>query len=108
MSFDPMAAAMDWLEAYRARDIEAILKMYADNAIIECGCGGMKTITGKDSLRAYWQQRLKDYPASELDDLQTASAGATVAYRTPDGVIGATLEFDPDGRIRLLQCRPLS
>ena len=39
MSFDPMAAAVDWLDAYRAGDIEALLAMYADGAFIHCGCG---------------------------------------------------------------------
>ena len=54
MSFDPMAAAIDWLDAYRAGDIEGSLRMYADDAVVRCGCGGTKTITGKERLRAYW------------------------------------------------------
>ncbi|WP_247834255.1 hypothetical protein [Bradyrhizobium sp. 200] len=39
MTFDAMAAAVDWLDAYRAGDIESILEFYADDAVIECGCG---------------------------------------------------------------------
>lgn len=31
MSFDPMAEAIDWLDAYRAGDI-SIVDMYADDA----------------------------------------------------------------------------
>ena len=62
LSFDPMAAAVDWLDAYRSGDLKTILRMYADDAVVECGSGGMKTITGKQGLRAYWQQRLKDTP----------------------------------------------
>jgi hypothetical protein len=58
MTLRAMAAAVDWL-AYRARDIEAILKMFADDAVVECNCGGMKIITGKEGLRAYWKGRLK-------------------------------------------------
>jgi ketosteroid isomerase-like protein len=34
MSFDPMAAAVDWLDAYRAGDIDAILQMHAGDAVI--------------------------------------------------------------------------
>lgn len=34
MSIDPMAAAIDWLDAYRAGDIETILGMYAEDAVI--------------------------------------------------------------------------
>src|SRR3954462_3315123 len=59
MSFDPMAAAIDWLGAYRAGDIEGSLRMYADDAVVRCDCGGTKTITGKERLRAYWLERLR-------------------------------------------------
>ena len=43
-----MAAAVDWL-AYRARDIEAILKMFADDAVVECNCGGRKSSLEKQA-----------------------------------------------------------
>jgi ketosteroid isomerase-like protein len=78
MTFDPMASVVDWIDAYRAGDIEAILKMFADDAVVECGCDGMKTISGKEGLRAYWVQRLKDYPASTLEDLRPADDGAAI------------------------------
>src|ERR1700730_15316597 len=98
MIFDAMAAADDWLDAYRAGDIEAILRMYADDAVVECDCGGMKTLTGKEGLRACWEQRLKDYPALELADLQPCGDGATISYLARGGVVGTTLRFDANGR----------
>ena len=107
MTFDAMAAALDWLDAYRAGDIEAILDLYAEDACIECGCGGIKTITGRTALRAYWEQRLRDYPASELDDLQPVSSGAAMAYISSTGAVSAILEFDPKGRIVFLRCGPV-
>ncbi|MGY4155579.1 ketosteroid isomerase-like protein [Bradyrhizobium sp. USDA 4461] len=70
MSFDPMAAAVDWLDAYRACDVETILRMYADDAVINCHCGGSKTIAGREALRAYWIDRLKRCRAFELDNLE--------------------------------------
>jgi hypothetical protein len=106
MTFDPMAAAVDWLDAYRAGDIETILKMYADGALVECGCGGMKTISGKEGLRAYWVQRLKDYPASVLDNLKPTDDGAAISYVSRDGVVSAALEFDTAGKITALRCGP--
>jgi ketosteroid isomerase-like protein len=106
MNFDAMATAVDWLDAYRAGDIESLLNMYADDAMVECGCGGSTVITGAQSLRAYWEQRLKDYPASELDDLQPANDGAAVYYVAQGGVVGATLEFNTEGRIAYLRCGP--
>ena len=49
-----MAAAIDWLDAYCAGDIDAIVEMYVDDAIVHCGCGSIKIVTEKESLRAYW------------------------------------------------------
>jgi limonene-1,2-epoxide hydrolase len=106
MSFDPMAAAVDWLDAYRSGDLKTILRMYADDAVVECGCGGMKTITGKQGLRAYWQQRLKDYPASDLDDVRPAAEGALISYCASDTIIAAVLQFDANGQIALMRCAP--
>jgi ketosteroid isomerase-like protein len=103
-----MAAAVDWLDAYRAGDIEAILRMCSNDTVIECGCGGMKVIRGEHGVRAYWEQRLRDYPAGELEDLQTSDSGAAVLYRCGDGVVAATLRFDRDGRIAELCCGPAS
>lgn len=80
MSFDPMAAAVDWLDAYRSGDLETILGLYSDIATIECGCGGATTINGREALRVYWERRLRDYPAADLDDLQPAREGAAVTY----------------------------
>jgi ketosteroid isomerase-like protein len=108
MSFDPMAAAVDWLDAYRAGDIDSILGMYADDAVVHCGCGGMKTISGKAGLRAYWVDRLKNYPASSLDNLQPSENGTVVSYVTGDGVVSAILTFDESGKIASLSCGPLN
>ncbi|AHY53172.1 hypothetical protein BJS_00547 [Bradyrhizobium japonicum SEMIA 5079] len=37
-------AAVGCLDAYRAGDIETILAMYADDAIVHCACGGLKYV----------------------------------------------------------------
>ena len=106
MSFDPMGVAVDWLDAYRAGDIEAILEMHADNAVVHCGCGGGKTITGREALRAYWIDRLRKYPASTLDDLNPYHEGTIMSYVTSAGVMSALFAFDDAGRIRELDCSP--
>ena len=106
MSFDPMAAAIDWPDAYRASDLKSVLKMYADDATIECACGGLKTIAGKDAIRAYWVQRLKNYPASDLNDLQSSIEGATISYSAGDGFVCATLGFNANGQITRSRCGP--
>ena len=38
-SVDLMAAAIDWLDAYRAGDL-FIVDCYADDASLQCDCGG--------------------------------------------------------------------
>ncbi|MGY4363521.1 ketosteroid isomerase-like protein [Bradyrhizobium sp. i1.7.7] len=76
---DPVAAAVDWLDAYRAGDIEAILRMYVDDSVTECSCDKV-TIGGRESLRSYWVRHLKKYPASRLDDLKPSEDGATILY----------------------------
>lgn len=106
MSFDPMAVAVDWLDAYRAGDIEAILEMHAEDAVVHCGCGGVKTITGRQALRAYWLDRLREYPASTLDDLNHSDDGTIISYVTSTGVMSALFAFDATGRIKELDCSP--
>jgi hypothetical protein len=52
-SFDPKAAAIDRLDAYRAGDPDTILAMYAEHAIISRGCDVMKTITRPEGIRLW-------------------------------------------------------
>jgi ketosteroid isomerase-like protein len=106
MTFDAMATAIDWLDAYRAGELDAVLKLYADDATIECCCGGTKIIGGRDALRAYWEQHLNDYPVSELDDLQPVRDGVAIAYLSSGGFVLATLEFNVEGQISFFQCGP--
>ena len=101
-----MAAAIDWLDAYRANDLETILTMYGDTAVIECGCGESKRLTGKAALRAYWAGRLQDCPASELDHLEPAGDGATIRYFVEGEAVAVTLLFDDLRRIVSHRCGP--
>ena len=48
-SFDPMAVAIDWLDAYRDVDL-SIVDLYSADAVLECGCNGETLITGKAAL----------------------------------------------------------
>ncbi len=104
MSFDPMAAAVDWLDAYRALDIESILEMYADDAVIDCGCGRTQTITGKDALRAYWEDRFLQFPVSELDDLQPSFGETVISYVSGNNAVRAVLTFNALGQIAAQTC----
>ncbi|WP_375304983.1 nuclear transport factor 2 family protein [Bradyrhizobium sp. A11] len=107
ISFDPMAVAVDWLDAYRAGDIEALLDLHADDAVVHCGCSGVQTVTGREALRAYWIEHLRRYPAGSLDDLNPSDRGTVISYLTSTGVMSAVLAFDTSGRIKVLDCSPL-
>ena len=106
MSFDAMAAAIDWLDAYRAGDLETILGMYAEDAVIVCGCGGTKTVAGQESRRAYWVDRLIKYPASRLDNLQQSGDGALISYVVRESAISAVLRFNAASQISAHTCGP--
>ena len=48
-TFDPMAAAIDWLDAYRAASL-SIVDLYAELASLECACGGRRIMVGHDAI----------------------------------------------------------
>lgn len=102
-SFDPMAAAVDWIDAYRAASF-SIVDLYTDSATLDCGCGGRKIIAGRAALVEYWRRQFAEDPAGELKDLQPTGAGIAVYYGVRDGVVQAVLDFDSTGKIRQSRC----
>ena len=50
-TFDPMAAAIDWLDAYRAHS-PLIVNLYAEDAILECACGRQIVLFGRTTIAA--------------------------------------------------------
>jgi SnoaL-like domain len=104
MSFDPMAAAIDWLDAFRSGDLESVVEMFADEAVVLCGCCSAAWIADKSGLRTFWQQRLHDCAPTDLDDLQPSGEGVMLTYRMGDSLVAATLDFDAAGRIVSMQC----
>ena len=79
---DPMAVAVDWLDAYRAVRLNQIVGMYSRDAMIECACGGRKIVHGQEAIAAYWRHRLIESPALDLEDLQVDGGAVVVSYRT--------------------------
>jgi len=102
MSFDPMAAAVDWLDAYRTRDLEAVLSMFTDDAIVECNCCGTERLEGREQLRAFWPKQFEQCGASEVQNLQLAGDGVVISYIACDGLIDTSIRFSPDGKISFM------
>jgi hypothetical protein len=105
-SFDPMAAAIDWLDAYRDADL-SIVDLYSSDAVVECGCNGDLPVTSRQSLTEYWRQRFAEKPAGVLERLQVSGRTILLAYAVPNGIVQASLEFNDVGLITRCQCGPL-
>jgi hypothetical protein len=106
-TFDPIGIATDWLDAYRAKNIEAVTSLYAKDAVIECGCDGQTTVSGSAALAAYWESRFVEKPVLDLEDLRLIDGTVVVSYLTKVGVIQAALNFDESGKIKFCQCGPV-
>ena len=104
---DPMAVAVDWLDAYRAARINQMVGMYSPDAVIECACGGRKVIHGQEGIVAYWRQRLIETPALSLENLQMDGGTVVVSYRTATGIVQALLDIADDGLISRCRCGPV-
>ena len=98
-AFDPMAVAVDWLDAYRAARLDTMLSLYDDAASLECGCGGQKILVGKAALREYWRQRFAECTSIELEDLQPEGDDVALAYTAGDGHVRVVFSFNASGKI---------
>jgi len=105
-AFDAMAVAVDWLDAYRASKLDAILNLYDDEAYIECGCGGQKVLAGKLALKEYWRRRFAERVVLELEDIQPVGDTVVLAYRTGEGPVRVAFSFNADGKIARTHCGP--
>jgi ketosteroid isomerase-like protein len=101
---DLRAAAVDWLDAYRAGRINQIVGMYSPDAVIECACGGRKFIYGQEGIAAYWRDRFIEMPALELEDVQVDGRAVAVSYRVNSGIVQALLDISEDGLITRCRC----
>ena len=100
-SFDPMAAAIDWLDAYRAANLDQLVDLYAQDAALECGS---TTVIGREAISAYWRNRFERKPAGELDDLLEAGDLVVVSYKVPSGLCRTTISFNETGKISRCHC----
>jgi hypothetical protein len=55
--FDPLAVAIDWLDACRWGDLDGLLVLHDERAALKCDCEGV-VLTGRQSLSAYWEPNL--------------------------------------------------
>ena len=84
-TFDPIAIAIDWLDAYREGS-RSIVDLYAWDAAVECCCGGVKVICGRAAITDYWVQRFAEKPAGALLELQMQATRSLLRIECPKGL----------------------
>ncbi len=106
-NFDPIAVAVDWLDACRARDLDSLLDLYAQQARLECMCDGLKIHVGRAELESYWRPRLGDFSplAFGLEEIALDGEGVVLDYQSYEGKpVRIHFAFDRDGKITQTRC----
>jgi hypothetical protein len=107
-NFDKMATVVDWLDACRGRNLEALLDFYAESASLECACEGGR-VSGRSGLAAYWKPKLSGASpdAFGLEEITPRGEGVALDYLSFDGErVRIVFAFDAEGKIAHMSCRP--
>lgn len=108
--FDPVVAAIDWLDACKSRDLDDVIDFYAEDATLECACCDTVIFTDRSELQAYWQPKLAD-PSPKLFELERVwddPVETSLAYRSHDRkLIRVSFSFDEFGKIVRSRCTPI-
>jgi hypothetical protein len=109
--FDQIAIVVDWLDACRRGDLEALLELYAEGASLECRCDGARQDAGRTALEAYWRPRLEALSptAFGLEEITPTPEGVTLDYLDYEGEpVRIFFIFAADGKILRTHCAPAS
>jgi ketosteroid isomerase-like protein len=107
--FDQIALVVDWLDACRKRDLAALLDLYADDATLECRCGGGKVSEGRTELESYWRPRLEALSptAFELEEITPTTEGVVLDYLSHEGEpVRIAFTFSRGAKILHTSCAP--
>jgi hypothetical protein len=108
-TFDPLAVAVDWLDAGRSGDLDALLDLYDEGATLECDCEGV-VLAGRKALSAYWEPKLSclSESAFSLNDMVLTSDGVQVDYQSYESKpLRIRFRFTPSGKIGHTSCGPV-
>jgi hypothetical protein len=102
-------SAQEWIAAWNAHDLEAIMEHYADNIefsspfIVKAMDISNSTIRGKENLRGYFQKALENNPQLhfELYTVFVRVNSVTLHYlsRSRNLLAAEVLFFDEEGKI---------
>lgn len=93
VEIDPVSFSHHWAASWNARDVEAVLKHFSEDALFSSpvaqrlGHGNQGVVTGKDALRRYWHEALALNPLLhfEVTNVYAGADAIVIAYRTHDG-----------------------
>jgi ketosteroid isomerase-like protein len=106
---DAHAYAEQWVAAWNAHDIDAVLDHFRDDVLFTSpvaervlpATGGV--LRGKDALRHYWTTALKSLPdlRFEVIGVYGGESALVINYRNHRGeLVNEVLVFDGDGLVR--------
>ena len=105
---EPNEFTRDWLAAWNAHDVEAVLGHFADDVVFSSPvaarivAGSAGVIRGKDALRSYWTHALDLVPdlRFELIGVYTGVGSIVINYRNQrGGLVNEVLVFNDDGLV---------
>jgi hypothetical protein len=106
-NFDQIAVVVDWLDACRRGDLDALLNLYAPEASLECQCDGATVSEGRARLASYWGPRLGGFApnAFGLEEIQPTPDGVQLDYMSHEGLpVRMVFSFTGDGKILRTHC----
>jgi ketosteroid isomerase-like protein len=107
ISLDPIAFSRQWVDAWNAHDVEAVLEHFHDDVVFTSPValrllpetGGV--VRGKPALRHYWTTALTQVPNLRftVEGVYQGIDTVVIAYRNQDdGLVNEVLKFD-DGLV---------
>lgn len=100
--------ADDWLRAWNAHNLDAILSHYAANIVLTSPAAARLlndpagTVQGTDALRRYFARGLEAYPnlAFDLVDVMSGISSVVLYYKNQNGTMtGEFMELDADLKV---------
>lgn len=105
---DAVAFARDWIDAWNAHDLDAILSHYSEDVVLTSPVAARLlndpsgTVRGKTALRSYFQRGLEAYPnlRFELLEVMSGLSSVVLVYVNQKGTKTAEfMELDENGKV---------
>ena len=108
--FDRIAVVVDWLDACRTRDLDALLDLYAADASMECKCDSVTFIAAGPNWMPTggpgWTARSRSPLASKKSRPRSTASCSTIAVMKGKPV-RIHFSFDKFGKIVQTRCGPV-